>query len=134
MIVVDTNVTAYLMMEGEKTHLAQETYNRDSSWAMPSLWRHEFLNALATYVRHGGAEIEAAVEIWQRTSLLFNPGERDVDMLQALRLASQYNISTYDAQYVALAMDLGTPYVTEDRQMLKIFSGLALSMQEFCEG
>ena len=35
MIVVDTNVIAYLMMEGEKTGLAQETYDRDSTWAMP---------------------------------------------------------------------------------------------------
>lgn len=134
MIVVDTNVIAYLMMEGEKTGMAQETYSRDSTWAMPSLWRHEFLNVLATYVRHGGSEIEAAVEIWQRSSLLFDAGERDVNMLQALRLASQYNISAYDAQYVALAMDLGIPYVTEDRQILRIFSGLALSMREFCEG
>jgi len=133
MIVVDTNVIAYLMMEGKKTGLAQQTLNRDSSWALPSLWRHEFLNVLATYVRHGGTGIEEAVEIWQKTTLIFSTGEREVDMPQALRLAGQYNISAYDAQYVALAVDLGTLYVTEDQQILKSFSGLALSLQEFCE-
>jgi predicted nucleic acid-binding protein len=131
-IVVDTKVIAYLMIEGEKTEWAQQTFRQDSNWTVPSLWRHEFLNVLATFVRHAGTKIEEAVEIWRRGTVLFTPGEREVDTLYALRLASQHNISAYDAQYVALATELGVPYVTEDQRILETFPDLALSMQEFC--
>jgi predicted nucleic acid-binding protein len=132
MIVVDTNVIVYLMGEGEKTGIAQLTYQQDSSWAVPALWRHEFLNVLATLVRHDGIIVGDAIDIWQRSTHLFTPGECDVDMIRALRMASQHNISAYDAQYVSLAMALGVPYVTEDQQLLKSFPEIALPMQEFC--
>jgi predicted nucleic acid-binding protein len=88
---------------------------------------------LATFVRHSGIEISDAIDIWQKSNLLLTPGERDVDMIYALRLATQNNISAYDAQYVALAMELGVPCVTEDQQVLETFPDIALSMQEFCE-
>jgi predicted nucleic acid-binding protein len=133
MIVVDTNVIAYLLIEGEKTELAQRTFGQDSNWVVPTLCRHEFLNVLATFVRHSGIEISDAIDIWQKSNLLLTPGERDVDMIYALRLATQNNISAYDAQYVALAMELGVPCVTEDQQVLETFPDIALSMQEFCE-
>ncbi len=133
MIVVDTNVIVYLMIEGEKTEVAQRTFRRDADWVVPSLWRHELLNVLATFVRHGGIELDEAIDIWHTSIRLFTPGERDVDMPHALRLASQHNISAYDAQYVTLAMLLSALYVTEDQQLLKTFPDAALSMQEFCE-
>jgi predicted nucleic acid-binding protein len=132
MIVVDTNVIAYLMIEGEKTAMAQRTFHQDSNWFVPSLWRHEFLNVLATYVRHGGIEMDEAIDIWHNGTVLFNPGEQEVNMPQALRLATQHNISAYDAQYVVLAMEMSMPYVTEDQQLLQAFPGIAVSMQEFC--
>lgn len=133
MIVADTNVVIYLMIEGQKTEMAQRTFRRDSNWAIPSLWRHEFLNVLATLVRQGGVEIEDAIDVWHTSTQLLAFGEQDVDMLHALRLASLYNISAYYAQYVALALDLNVPYVTEDQQILRIFPNTALSMQKFCE-
>jgi predicted nucleic acid-binding protein len=132
MIVADTHVVVYLMIEGERTTMAQRTFRRDPNWLVPSLWRHEFLNVLATFVRHGGIEIDEAMDIWHKSTLLFSPGEREVNMPQALRLASQHNISAYDAQYVTLAMEMSVPYVTEDQQLLKIFPDTALSMPGFC--
>jgi predicted nucleic acid-binding protein len=133
MIVVDTNIIVYLMIEGDKTEMSQRTFRQDSSWAVPALWCHEFLNVLATLVRHGGIEIDDAVDIWEEANRFFTPDERDVDMPHALRLANQHNISAYDAQFVALAMELNVPYVTEDQEMLRSFPGIALSMQKFCE-
>jgi predicted nucleic acid-binding protein len=87
---------------------------------------------MATLVRHDAIMVSDAVDIWQRSTRLFTPGECDVDMIRALRMASQHNISAYDAQYVSLAMALGVPYVTEDQQLLKSFPDIALPMQEFC--
>ena len=133
MIVVDTNVIVYLMIEGEKTEAAQRTFRQDRDWVVPSLWRHEFLNVLATFVRHGGIETDEAIKLWQRSTHLFASGEREVDMLHVLRVVSQHDISAYDAQYVTLAMALDVPFVTENQQLLKTFPDTAMSMQEFCE-
>jgi predicted nucleic acid-binding protein len=134
MIVVDTNILVYLMVEGEKTTMAQRTFRRDSNWIVPSICRHEFLNVLATLVRHGGIEMDKAIEIWRESTQLFTVRQRDVDMLNALRLATQHKVSAYDAQYVTLASEMRVPYVTEDQRILKTFSDVAVSMQKFCEG
>ena len=37
MIVVDTNIIAYLLLGGEKTHQAREVFQKDSAWAAPIL-------------------------------------------------------------------------------------------------
>ena len=134
MIVVDTNVIAYLLIMGDKTDLAQRTYRNEPGWVVPSLWRHEFLNVLATFVQHGGGGLEDAIGIWSQSLRLFARNEREFDLTQALLLASQHGISAYDAQYVALAIDLQAPFVTEDRRLLRLFPELAVSMNSFDPG
>ncbi len=37
----------------------------------------------------------------------------------------------YDGQFIALAMEMGIPCITEDRELQKKFAGVALSMDEF---
>lgn len=54
MIVVDVNVIAYLLIEGEFTKQAQNTFAKDSHWVVPSLWRHEFVNIVSKYLQTGG--------------------------------------------------------------------------------
>jgi len=51
MIVVDTNVLAYLLMPGKFTAGAEQLLRSDPEWAAPVLWRSELRNVLATYVR-----------------------------------------------------------------------------------
>lgn len=51
MIVVDTNVLAYLYLPGEYTAAAEALLAHDPDWAAPVLWRSEFRNILAGYLR-----------------------------------------------------------------------------------
>lgn len=121
MIVVDTNVIAYFFIDGEKTEQARNVRRRDPHWCAPALWRHEYLNVLATYVREGGAALDDARALWRQSLDLLASAEQDVDMEAALTLTTQHRISAYDAQYVALARQLQIVCVTEDRRLLSTF-------------
>ena len=129
MIVVDVNVVAYLLVEGEKTAAAQRLLQRYPDWRLPVLWRHEYLNILATFARAGGVTADEARMLWRRAVALFVPQELSVDMESALALAVRHRISAYDAQYLALAQQIKTICVTEDKRLLKMFPLLARNMQ-----
>ncbi len=130
MIVVDTNIVAYLLVQGERTDLARALWERDSDWCSPSLWRHEFLNILATLVKVEGLPLAEASSLWASAVDILAGGERPIEMLEALRLAAQHRISAYDAQFVALAQRLGVPLVTEDRGLRRAFPETARSLSE----
>jgi predicted nucleic acid-binding protein len=129
MIVVDANVVAYYVIEGEKTALARELMRREPDWRLPQLWRHEYLNVLATYTRQGGATLDQTRVLWRRAVELFGAREHATDAEAALSLAVQAPVSAYDGQYLALAQQLGTVLVTEDRRLLKAFPAIARTMR-----
>jgi len=121
MIVVDTNVLAYTLIEGEFTEPARALYKLDAEWRLPTLWRHEFLNLLATTVRRKGFALSEAGALWDEAVDLFSPLEQPIDMGRALQLASEHPISAYDAQFIVLAKGLKTLCITEDQLLLKVF-------------
>ena len=131
MIVVDVNVVAYFLVEGEKTAVARDLLHRDPDWRLPALWRHEYLNVLATFAREGGATVAEARTLWRRAVELFGPREQSVDMELALALATENRIGAYGAQYIALARQLRTLCITEDQRLLKTFPTLTRAMQAF---
>lgn len=51
MIVIDTNIVAYLYLQTEFTHHAEGLLERDPQCAAPTLWRSEFRKILAGHMR-----------------------------------------------------------------------------------
>src|ERR1700730_10991075 len=51
MVLVDTNILAYLMIEGDRTAAVQKLFERDSDWCSEAFAIVEFSNIIATYVR-----------------------------------------------------------------------------------
>jgi len=132
MIVVDTNIIAYAYIQGDYTKLAHRVRELDPQWRLPTLWRHEFLNLLSVYVQHSGCSLDRALELWTNAVNNLSPCERIVDMAAALKLACEYKLAAYDAQFIVLAQSLRISCVTEDKSLLKKFPGLAMAMQDFC--
>jgi predicted nucleic acid-binding protein len=63
MIVVDSNVLAYLYLPGEFSAKADALLESDPEWAAPILWRSEFRNILAGYLRRKTISFEQAVSL-----------------------------------------------------------------------
>ena len=131
MIVVDVNVIAYLLIAGEKTADAQALRKLDSDWAVPDLWRDEFLNILATYVRQAGTDLETAKKLWQSAVDLLGSKQRTADPSSTLELAHSHRLSAYDAQYLAVALELGIKLITEDKALRQSASQHSMTMREF---
>ena len=129
MVVVDTNVLAYLLVEGDRTTEAQALFARDSDWRSEAFLLVEFSNVLATYRRMG------ALSGRQTESLLAEAARRmrellNVPNLQALRCAERFAVSAYDARFLAVADTLGAKLVTEDTKLRAAAPDLTRSLAQ----
>ena len=131
MIVADTNLLAYLLIEGERTDAARAVWAKDSHWMLPTLWRSEFLNVLATAVRARVLTLAQAHETWHVAHSIFDRSEVEPSGDDVLDTAAERNLSAYDAQFVVAATDLEVPLVTSDRRLLEACPDLALSPERF---
>jgi predicted nucleic acid-binding protein len=132
MIVVDTNIIGYLFLTSESSTLAERTLTKDSEWAAPLLWRSEFRNVLALYMRKKIIKLEQAQRIMDEARELLKGREYEVPSYEVLRLASESSCSAYDCEFIALANDLKTPLITVDKQLLKAFPSTAVSLKSYC--
>ena len=128
MIVVDTNVVAYLYLPGEYTAAAEALLERDPDWAAPLLWRSEFRNILTGCLRRGTLRFDQACGLQREAEELLAGAEFDVDSQGVLELTRYSDCSAYDCEFVALAIRLDARLVTVDRKLLKAFPTRAVSL------
>ena len=126
MIVVDSNVLAYLYLPGEYTPAAEALLERDPDWASPILWRSEFRNILGGYVRRKDISFEQAVSLQLEAESLLAGCEFEVESREVLELVRDSDCSAYDCEFIALAMKLGTKLFTMDKKLLRAFPNCAL--------
>lgn len=125
MIVVDTNVVAYLYLETTWTPAAERWLKRDPDWAAPVLWRSELRNVLASQIFRGALTLDSAVAIQNEAESLLAHHEYEVESRVVLELAAASHCSAYDCEFIALAGALGVRLVTADEQLLKAFPKVA---------
>ena len=129
MVIVDTNVLAFLLIEGDRTRDAQALFARDSDWRSEAFLLVEFSNVLTTYRRTG------ALRSLQSESLLAEAARRVRELLsvpnvQALRCAERFAVSAYDARFLAVADALGAKLVTEDAKLRAAAPALTRSIAQ----
>jgi predicted nucleic acid-binding protein len=124
-IVVDTNIVAYLYLESEFTARAEAQLRSDPEWAAPLLWRSEFRNILAGAIRRETLSFEEACQISREAESLLANNEHEVGSQSVLELVRDSNCSAYDCEFAALADQLGVTLVTMDSKLLKAFPKLA---------
>jgi len=131
MIVVDTNVIAYFWLPGEYTTFAERALHKDNEWAAPILWRSEFRNILAGYIRRKNLTIDMAVQLMEHAEAQMKGREYIVESGRILNLVNISLCSAYDCEFVALAEDLGVPLITSDKKVIRTFSSIVIPLDKF---
>ena len=130
MIVVDVNVLAYLLIPGKFTESAEKWLKDSDQWAAPRLWRSEFRNVLATYIRADLISLADASALYQRAALIIGAEEYEVEAMDVLRLSKESGCSAYDCEYIALAEFLGLKLLTADAKLRKAFPQRTLALSD----
>jgi predicted nucleic acid-binding protein len=120
-IVVDTNVIAYLWLPGDRTAAAERLLHADPEWNAPILWRSEFRNVLAGCLRRKDLDIETALQIVDGAESHLRGREFSVPSHQVLACVERSDCSAYDCEFVVLAEELDVMLVTSDEKLLRSF-------------
>jgi predicted nucleic acid-binding protein len=128
-VVVDTNILAYLLIEGDRTRDAQALWALDPDWRSEAFVLVEFSNILATYQRIG------ALTRGQAQALLAEAETRVRGLVhlphsRALRVAEQFAVSAYDARFLGATQTLGAGLVTEDARLRAAAPAITMSLAD----
>lgn len=133
-VVIDASVAAKWYLEEKHSDEARQL--RDSfvlgslAVSVPALLFYETLNALKYSGVYDEKELEAAAsslskygfEVWQPTGELYR---------ETARSSIKYDVSVYDASYIALSTHLRGPLFTADGEILDKFPGKARHIKAF---
>jgi predicted nucleic acid-binding protein len=131
LIVADTNLIAYLLIRSDRSVVAEAVLEKDPVWSAPTLWRSEFRNVLALYLRQGHLTPADAEAYMQEAEALLEGQEYEVPSAPIFQLVLASGCSAYDCEFVQLARELAVPLVTSDQRILQAFPTVAVSMEQF---
>ncbi|MBI5503648.1 MAG: type II toxin-antitoxin system VapC family toxin [Deltaproteobacteria bacterium] len=128
MVIVDTNVLAYALLDGDRTRDAQALLLADDDWHTDSFALVEFSNLLATSIRVRGLAPAVADGLLAAAEELVSGGMHTVPHAAALTMATRCAVSACDARFLALADELGGRLITEDLRLRNAAPGLTRSL------
>jgi len=131
MIVADTNIISYLLLPTSFSASADTLYQIDSHWVAPTLWKSEFRNVLALYLRKELVTFEKALQLQDSAELLMTDNEYNITSAQVLSLVTKSTCSSYDCEFISLAQHLNIKLVTQDKKVLREFPSCAVTIDEF---
>ncbi len=125
MIVVDTNIISYLYISGDRSQQSEDLLSFDSNWVAPLLWRSEFRNVLAQYLRKNLLDLDEILLIIQQAEKLLTDHEYEISSAHIMQLVKSSQCSAYDCEFIALAQYLNVPLITADKRILREFSKIS---------
>ena len=130
MLIVDTNVLAYLLIEGDYTAAARLLHRRDDDWRSEAFIMIEFTNVLTASIAARRMNLVLAQRFLADATSLFHGKLGLISHDSVLSLAVQYRVTAYDARFLALAQQLDNRLVTEDAKLRAAAPKLTQSLGE----
>ena len=120
--VIDCSVAITWCFEDEATPASDRLLDRlgDEPAAAPAIWPLELGNVLVMAERRGrvdAAQIAEFVALLQELPVEIDEETPRRALDQVLALARAEGLTTYDASYLELAMRLGVPLATQDKEL-----------------
>ena len=131
MIVVDTNIISYLYISGDRSQQSEDLLSFDSNWVAPILWRSEFRNVLAQYLRKTLLDFNEILLIIQQAEQLLTDHEYEISSAHIMQLVNSSQCSAYDCEFIALAQYLDVPLITADNKILREFPEIAKTAESY---
>lgn len=131
MIVADTDIISYLLLPTEFSDKASQLFQSDPEWAAPVLWRSEFRNVLALYLRKKIITLAETLVLQEEAEALMQDREFTVPSVSILSLTDSSTCSAYDCEFIALARQLSVKLVTEDKKILAEFPDVAVPLNQY---
>ncbi len=95
----------------------------------PEVLPFEIGNALSALLKRQRITPEEFADIWYAIQKI--PVDlRRIDIPQALKIASKFNIYAYDAYFLTCAFSLNSPLLTLDRRMIDVAKDLGIQTME----
>ena len=123
-IIVDTSVLIkWFKTRGEELlpearQLLEEVEAHRMEVHVPALLLYEVGNILLSKTRLGVAALDEALERLEGLPFVVAPPATPL-LKRAARLGREFSLTFYDASFLALAVELGCPCVTADRQFFE---------------
>lgn len=130
MLVVDTNIVAYLLIEGDHTATARLLHRRDDDWRSEAFIMVEFVNVLTASIAARRMNLVLARGFLTQAISLLHGRLASIPHDAVLSLATQYRVTAYDARFLTVAQRLNTRLVTEDAKLRVAAPQLTQSLAE----
>ena len=130
MIVVDTNILVPLFINGPRTGDATKLLELDREWCTEPYALVELINVFTTYMRAKLLAVEAAHRHLDEAETLLTPHLHHIPNKTVLDYAMRYQVTAYDAHFLAVADARGTRLTTEDAKLRAAAPRLTRSLHE----
>jgi predicted nucleic acid-binding protein len=108
-LLVDTNVVAYLLIQGDHTASAQELRRRDRDWRSEAFLLVEFTNVLASSIATNRMSVPLAQDFLAKAVSLFDGKLARMAHASVLSIAARHRVSAYDAHFLARTAGCALP-------------------------
>lgn len=120
--VIDCSVAVTWCFEDEATPASDRLLDRlgEESATAPGIWPLEIGNVLVMAERRGrinAAQIAEFVALVRELPVAIDEETPDRALDEVMALARSKGLTTYDAAYLELAMRLGVPLATQDKEL-----------------
>jgi predicted nucleic acid-binding protein len=131
MIVVDTNIIAYMTFATGYSSMVSLLHKKNSVWEAPSLWKSEFLNVLSLYYRKRLIDYQETLNALNFAERLIGPREHKVPSKAIVDVVINSTCSSYDCEFIVLAERLGTNLITYDKKIIHEFPAIAINPEAY---
>lgn len=121
-LVIDCSISLAWYLEDERSSFTDAILNKLPSFNvwLPTLWRTEFSNAmLMAYKRNRISRSWLEASVNNANQRPFHYDDYSVSMLELLKLAQEYNLTSYAATYLELSMRKKASLATLDNALIK---------------